>query len=112
MSFFDRIWPACKLCGKFKTDRVISVPEYGDYGGVSSYAPWRYHDQCLVDVLANPEKYGHQKVDIAIGLTERIFQQREREKRESQSRQDQREKQLNKVNELRLKLLGTPNIAD
>jgi len=69
----------CPCCKKRKG--VKRVCEYGIYGSRYWYP---YHDECLEDVLCNPEKYGHKVVDYFIGITEKIKSQRARDAQEQE----------------------------
>lgn len=66
------------------TKAVTFVRQYGCYGNLDTWAEWHYHPTCVHNVLCKPETYGHKKVDIALGILERVEQQREREKAKRQ----------------------------
>lgn len=61
-----------------KLDTVTWVKEYGVYGRSDKYAHWYYHPSCVETVLCQPEVHGHGKVDKALGIMERVAQQRDR----------------------------------
>ncbi len=61
---------------------VSWVKEYGIYGRADKWAHWYYHPSCVERVLCQPEKHGHVRVDKALGIMERVKQQRERKQKE------------------------------
>lgn len=95
--------PQCVLCGKRgplksfnpeldmahpnwswedKLDTITWVKEYGIYGRADTYELWYYHPSCVEAALCQPEKHGHTRVDKALGIMERVAQQRERKQKE------------------------------
>ena len=56
----------CLICGKRKNTQYVS--DYGIYSSGWVY----YHLECVKDVINNPEKHGHKKVDEAIWVTDLI----------------------------------------
>ncbi len=65
-----------------KPKEVSWVREYGIYGRADKWAHWYYHPSCVEAVLCRPEVHGHVRVDKALGIMERVKQQRERKQKE------------------------------
>lgn len=99
MGIFNKISRKCIFCG----DRagVKYVPSFGIYGGHVA-GNW-YHDLCLKAVLGDPEKYGHNKVDMALAIVERLERVEEELKEEELGRERKAKKSaeaLRKLNRL------------
>lgn len=69
------MYRVCCLCGekdkkdgmdRFLLDRVEY--EYGIYGVYNVYK--YFHQQCAKDIMYEPEKHGHKKVDLALWCME------------------------------------------
>lgn len=104
MSFFDFIIPKCKICKKFGTNNVITIPYHGIYG--QSYEKWYYHAGCLQDALDNPMKYGHEAVDIALEITDRIAEIEKQRQKDELFRENKRNEQLEKIRKLKSSTRG------
>ena len=71
--------PKCVLCKKRKGFRnsIEWVKNYGMYS--EKTVEYYYHPGCIHDVLCEPEKHSHKKVDLALGIVERAKQKQEKE---------------------------------
>lgn len=76
MSFMDlfRMGGRCKFCGQPAALFIV-------YTVIYARDKYHYHASCLKEVLSFPEKYGGEKVDIAIAIQQTIDGERERERR-------------------------------
>jgi hypothetical protein len=102
MSLLDLLGPKCKLCKGRNTDRVLTVPYHGHYSTL--YKSWHYHEKCLQDVLNNPIPYGHETVDIAIEISERIIEVKKEQEKHERFLEKKRNEQVAKIQQLRHKI--------
>jgi hypothetical protein len=84
---------------------VNRIPEYGIYCGVESH--WVYHDDCLEEVLCNPESYGHKVVDYMLGVVERVKQHKQTMIDEKESARLYREQQILRAKEVCIEEIRT-----
>jgi hypothetical protein len=83
MGIINKITKRCIFCkGK---DGCEYVPAFGIYGDVIA-GNW-YHKECLTEVICNPEKYSHNKVDMAIDIVDRIKESNRQEKMAQKDRE-------------------------
>ena len=93
MEWLDNLFgPKCILCGKkgplklsahgnfilreyleYEEDlsAVTWVEKYGLYMANERTKQWSFHPTCVQEVLCQPEKWGHAKVDIALEIVDR-----------------------------------------
>lgn len=85
----------CYICHTYRKGLLEPAPAHGMYG---DYLPAQhyYHVACLVDVLSSPEAYGHEEVDRALEIAERV---KERHKRNALTAEKQR-KQIEAVKDV------------
>ena len=74
MGIINRLTKRCIFCGN--KDATKYVPAYGIYG--QSCAGNHYHDECLMEVMCDPERYKTIVVDMAIDIADRIKVTKER----------------------------------
>lgn len=68
MGIINKLTKRCVFCGN--KDETKYVPAYGLYG--QSCAGNYYHEECLTEVICEPEKYKTIVVDMAIDIVDRI----------------------------------------
>ena len=73
----------CAGTARTESPQEVSwVKEYGIYGRADKWMHWYYHPSCVEAALCQPEKHGHARVDKALGIMERVAQQRKRKEEE------------------------------
>lgn len=68
MGIINKLTKRCVFCGN--KDETKYVPAYGLYG--QSRPGNYYHNECLMEVMCEPEKYKTRIVDMAIDIADRI----------------------------------------
>ena len=98
MIIIPRAFRKCPLCKKSGCDSF--APKFGIYNEISGEEG--FHAECLKEVFANPQIYGHALVDKAIDLDQRQHNERE-QKAALIERQNARMKEAKKRRQLRIK---------
>ena len=82
----------CKICNKVETtDNTMDRRYIWEGGMYGHYVGYSYHKSCLKDCMANPEKYGHRAVDMALKITDELLREhREKEKARMELASDRR----------------------
>lgn len=63
----------CLFCREYDGTEESTISDVWENSVYESFRPtYKYHRKCIEDVLDNPEKHGHGKVDVALRITEAI----------------------------------------
>ena len=84
----------CCLCGE-RSKNLDSVCGYGIYGSRRKY----YHRACLKDITCDPEHYKHIQVDMAIGILDKLKEEKAKALRRRRQFKKQCEEIQNYCNE-------------
>ena len=91
MGFINKyITKKCIFCGS-KED-LKYIPDYGIYGGIEDNGD-HYHDECIIQICADPEGAGHGLVDRAIDIMQRVKDYK-KDKEDEQKRRENSLKSL------------------
>ena len=74
----------CKICGE--RENLLYTPEWGLYGRYKGAIGYPYHEECVKDVVCNPENYTNKQVDWAIQIGESLRERKEDIIREEERR--------------------------
>lgn len=87
----------CFLC-KQTGNGLKWVSQYGIYMEANKH--YAYHPECLKAVLCDPEKYGHEIVDMALQIACLVKDEKEEEKRAKAIMKKEQQENIEKAKKL------------